>query len=106
MYWLAGAARHGERLHPHAIGWNAGASLFYQNPWVSDHHRGHRPLHPNLFFARMERIYGVMVPPHVACRIVALEMARAEPHTLPIARFSIPARAAISVTVSCREPKV
>lgn len=66
-------------------------------------------LHPDLFFAWMERIYGVIVPPRVPCRIVALvalEMARAEPHTLPIARFSIPARAAISVTVSCREPKV
>ena len=37
----------------------------------------------------MERIYGVIVPPRVPCRIVALvalEMARAEPHALPIAR--------------------
>lgn len=46
-------------------------------------------LHPDLFFAWMERIYGVIVPPRVPCRIVALmalEMARAEPHALPIAR--------------------
>ena len=84
VYWFAGVVRHGERLHPHAIGWNAGASLFYLNPWVIIVEASDR-LHPDLFFARLERIYGVMVPPRVACRILGLEMARAEPHTLPIA---------------------
>ena len=84
VFWFGGLVRRGDQLHPHAMGFNAGASLFYLNPWVVVVDPIDR-LYPMLFYARMDRMYGVMVPPLLACRMVAVERRARMPLRLPLA---------------------
>ena len=71
----------GGTMNRHAVGFNAGASLFYANPWVLAVD-GEQPA---LFFARLEETYGLFLPKAVACRLLALDPRHPGFATLPYA---------------------
>lgn len=84
VYMLTGYLLRGGVFHRHAIGFNAGSSLFYVNPAVvavtADDRR-----YPALFFSRLCIDHGLFVPEQRVVRRLAINVTHSSWHVLPYA---------------------
>lgn len=83
-YIFTGLLHRGAMFYRHACGFNAGASLFFVNPWwvaVSEADRQQ----PELFAARIENEFGLALPPMLCCRALVLDVTAPGVQRLPLA---------------------
>ena len=73
VYAFTGYLLRNSVWHRHAVGFNAGASLFYLNPWVVVVEPLDR-LFPATFFAKLRLQYGLLLPPQTTLRRLALDV--------------------------------
>ena len=82
VYAFTGYLLRNNVWHRHAVGFNAGASLFYVNPWVVVVEPLDR-LFPATFFAKLRLQYGLLLPPQMTLRRLALDVSVPRCSVLP-----------------------